>query len=67
MTALPQPTSTTLGAIMAAIVADRDDYESVGISAGDIGTECDRELWLKFRRVSKPEDIDWRKRRIPCA
>ncbi|MBB6299941.1 oxidoreductase [Rhizobium leucaenae] len=32
--------------------------------AGDIGLECDRQIWFAFRRASVPEVITWRKRRI---
>lgn len=64
MAPLPRPVPSTLRRIQEALVADRDDWESVGISAGDIGMECDRALWLTFRRASVPEVIDWRKRRV---
>lgn len=64
MAPIPRPVPSTLRRIQEALVADRDDWESVGISAGDIGMECDRALWLTFRRASVPEVIDWRKRRI---
>jgi len=64
LTAIPKPTPSTLRAIQDAITASNDGFESVGIAAGDIGTECDRELWLKFRRASAPEEITWRTRRI---
>jgi len=61
---IPRPTPSTLRAIQAALEADHDDWESVGVPAGDIGVECDRAIWLAFRRTGKPEAIDWRKRRI---
>lgn len=64
MTAIPKPVTATLRAIQDAITASNDDFESIGIAAGDIGTECDRELWLKFRRASASEEITWRTRRI---
>lgn len=64
MAPLPRPIPSTLRRIQEALVANRDDWESVGVPAGEIGTECDRALWLAFRRASKPEEIDWRKRRI---
>lgn len=54
----------TLTAIQRALEAGHDDWESVGVPAGDVGVECDRALWLAFRRTSAPETIDWRKRRI---
>jgi hypothetical protein len=64
MAPIPRPTPSTLRAVQAALEADRDEWESVGVPAGDIGVECDRAIWLAFRRASVPETIDWRKRRI---
>ncbi|MCD1264033.1 hypothetical protein B5M44_04310 [Shinella sumterensis] len=64
MAPIPRPTPSTLRAIQHALESDEDQWESVGVSAGDIGMECDRALWLTFRRASVPEAIDWRKRRI---
>ncbi|MBD9542919.1 oxidoreductase [Ensifer sp. ENS04] len=64
MTPIPRITPSTLRAIQDAIEADQDDWESVGVPAGEIGVECDRAIWLAFRRASVPEVITWRKRRI---
>lgn len=64
MAPLPKPVPSTLRAIQAEIVDGHDDWESVGVPAGNVGLECDRELWLSYRRTSVPEVIDWRKRRI---
>src|SRR5947209_1704100 len=64
MAPIPAPLNLTLAAIAAAIEADQEDWESVGIPAGLIGTECDRALWYEFRRASPQEQITWRKRRI---
>lgn len=64
MAPLPKPVPSTLRAIQQKLEADRDEWESVGVPAGDIGVECDRAIWLAFRRTSQPEKIDWRKRRI---
>lgn len=63
MAPIPRPVPPTLRAIQAAL-EDKDDWESVGISAGDIGVECDRTIWLAFRRCSVPEKPDWKARRI---
>lgn len=63
MTPLPKPQLATLTQIQAAL-EDQEDWESMGVPAGDIGVECDRAIWLAFRRASVPETIDWRKRRI---
>lgn len=64
MTPIPRPIPSTLRAIQTALAADRDDWESVGVPAGEIGVECDRAVWLAFRRASVPEVITWQKRRI---
>lgn len=64
MAPLPTPTPATLRAIQAAIEDREADWESVGVPAGEIGVECDRAIWLAFRRASVPEEISWRKRRI---
>lgn len=64
MAPLPKPTPSTLRAIQIALETGHDDWESVGVPAGDIGVECDRAIWLAFRRASNPEDINWQKRRI---
>lgn len=64
MAPLPPMQLATLTAIQRALESGHDDWESLGVPAGDIGVECDRQLWLAFRRASAPEVIDWRKRRI---
>ena len=64
MAPLPKLIPSTLRAIQEAIEDREDDWESVGEPSGEIGVECDRALWLAFRRASVPEKIDWRKRRI---
>lgn len=64
MVAIPKPQLLTLTKIQAALESDNDDWESVGVPAGEIGTECDRAVWMAFRRTSVPETITWRKRRI---
>lgn len=64
MPPIPKPIPSTLRAIQRALEEGHDDWESVGVPAGNIGWECDRQIWLAFRRASVPEFIDWRKRRI---
>jgi hypothetical protein len=64
MAKIPPRTPSTLRAVQAALETGHDDWESVGVAAGEIGLECDRAIWLAFRRASAPETIDWRKRRI---
>jgi hypothetical protein len=64
MAPLPRVLPSTLRAIQKALEEDNDNWESVGVPAGDIGIECDRAIWLAFRRCSVPEEITWQKRRI---
>lgn len=64
MAPLPKPVPSTLRSIQKKLEEGHDNWESVGVPAGDIGVECDRAVWLAFRRASVPEKIDWRKRRI---
>lgn len=64
MAPLPKVTPSTLRAVQAGLEANGDEWESVGVPAGDIGVECDRAIWLAFRRASVPEVITWKKRRI---
>lgn len=64
MAPIPKPTPSTLRAIQEKLETGHDDWESVGVPAGNIGWECDRQIWLAFRRASVPEFIDWQKRRI---
>lgn len=64
MPPIPRPTPSTQRAIQDALESSEQDWESVGVPAGEIGVECDRAVWLAFRRASVPEVITWRKRRI---
>lgn len=64
MAPIPRITPSTQRAVQDALESQGDDWESVGVPAGDIGVECDRAIWLSFRRASVPEVITWRKRRI---
>ncbi len=64
MAPLPKPIPSTLRAIQNALEEGHDDWESVGVPAGNVGWECDRQIWLAFRRASVPEEINWQKRRI---
>jgi hypothetical protein len=58
---IPKPQASTVRAIYAAYEAANEHYDSLGISVGEIGTECDRALWYTFRWASQPEQIDGRK------
>lgn len=61
MAPIPRPQSSTVRAIYRAYEEANTHYDSLGISVGEIGTECDRALWYGFRWASKPEEIDGRK------
>jgi hypothetical protein len=61
MAPLPQVISPTVKAIYRAYEQANEHYDSLGISVGEIGTECDRALWLGFRWASQPEEINGRK------
>lgn len=61
MAPLPRVVSPTVKAIYRAYEQANEHYDSLGISVGEIATECDRALWYTFRWASKPEEIDGRK------
>ncbi|OAM78302.1 oxidoreductase, partial [Devosia elaeis] len=61
MPPLPKAQPSTVTAIYQAYEAANQHYDSLGISVGEIATECDRALWYGFRWASQPEVIDGRK------
>lgn len=61
MAPLPRPEASTVRAIYAAYEAANEQWDSLGLSVGELGTECDRALWYNFRWASQPEEIDGRK------
>lgn len=61
MAPIPRPQPHTVLAIYDAYKRANEHFDSLGISVGEIGTECDRALWYAFRWTSQPEDIDGRK------
>lgn len=63
MAPLPQSAITppTVLAIYAAYEAANEHYDSLGISVGELGNECDRALYYGLRWASRPEVIDGRK------
>lgn len=60
MAKIPRPESSTTRAIYAAYEAANEHYDSLGISVGEIGNECDRALWYGLRWASQPEEINGR-------
>ncbi|MGX1786877.1 oxidoreductase [Bosea sp. NPDC055332] len=63
MATLPATTtiSPTVLAIYAAYEAANEQWDSLGISVGEIGNPCDRALYYNLRWASAPEDIEGRK------
>lgn len=61
MAVLPKPDSATVRAIYEAYEKANEHWDSIGISVGLIGTECDRALWYYLRWVSQQEVINGRK------
>lgn len=64
MAPLPKPISPTVKAIYGAYEEANKHYDSLGISVGEIATECDRALWYNLRWASHPEHLDGRKIRL---
>src|SRR5690349_18906964 len=61
MTPLPTPISPTVAAIYRAYEAANDNWDSWGLSVGELGNECDRMLWYGLHWVSPAEQVDGRK------
>lgn len=61
MAPIPPLLPSTVRAIYRAYEDANESWDSWGISVGELGTECDRSLWLTFRWASEQEKIDGRK------
>ena len=62
MAPIPRPTtSATVEAIYRAYEESNSHYDSLGISVGEIGTECDRALFYSLRWASQPEELTGQK------
>jgi len=59
--AIPLPTSATVEAIYRAYEAANENWDSWGLSVGELGNECDRMLWYGLHWASPAEDVDGRK------
>jgi hypothetical protein len=57
MAPLPAIQSSTLRAINAAREAGAINWDSIGISMSELGSECDRALWLSHRWASAAEQL----------
>lgn len=64
MAPLPPLTSATVRAIYAAYEAGNESWDTLGLSVGELGNECDRSLFYSFRWASPIEQVDGRKVRI---
>lgn len=64
MAPIPQLTSPTVKAIYEAYKASNEHFDSLGLSVGELGHECDRYLYYTLHWASPPEEIDGRKIRI---
>jgi hypothetical protein len=64
MAPLPKPEASTVRAIYAAYEAAAEHWDSLGISVGEAGTECDRALWFAFRWVTPVERHGGRQLRL---
>ncbi len=64
MTLLNSAQSPTVAAIYAAYEATNDTWDSLGLSVGELGAECDRSLYYSFHWATPAEQVDGRKVRI---
>jgi hypothetical protein len=64
MVALSPPQSSTVRAIYQAYVDSNESWDSLGISVGELGAECDRSLYMSFHWASPLESVDGKKIRI---
>jgi len=55
MAILPVLQASTVTAIHAAREAAHKDFDSIGLSISELGSDCDRALWYSFRWASAPE------------
>lgn len=58
MAILDDPMPSTALAVDDAKVAGRTDFDSIGINMSELGSECDRAIWLSLRWASEPEKHD---------
>ena len=64
MPKIPKPQASTVRAIYQAYEAANEHYDSLGVSVGLIGTECDRALWYTLRWASEPEAFSGKQLRL---
>lgn len=64
MPVIPTPQSSTVRAIYKAYEDSNESWDSLGISVGELGTECDRALFYSFRWATPVESHEGRVVRI---
>jgi hypothetical protein len=64
LVALPRPESKIPGLVYAAREAEAWDGEGLGFSPSDLGSECERCLWLKLHWAAPKEKFDGRMLRL---
>lgn len=64
MAVIDVATISTVGAIASAREAKNQQWDSIGLSMSELGSECDRALWFSFRWASQHERLDGQKLRL---
>lgn len=64
MAPIPRPKSKVPGLIYAAREAGAEEWDGLGFSPSDLGSECDRELWMKLHWAPAQEKKDGRMLRL---
>lgn len=61
---LTAPPTLTVDAIYAAYEAAKEEWDSLGISVGELGEECERRLYYALHWVTHPEKVPGRNLRL---
>lgn len=64
MAAIPRPQSQIPGLIYAAREAESENWDGLGFSPSDLGSECDRYLWFRLHWAPAQESFDGRMLRL---
>lgn len=64
MAPLPEIQTPTISAIWAAKEVAQKEFDSVGISISELGSDCDRALWFAHRWASRAESLTGQKLRL---
>jgi hypothetical protein len=60
----PKPLNSTIAAIYAAWEAQAENWDSYGISVGELGIECERAIYYSFRWCSPLEEHSGKQLRL---